>query len=390
MNAGQKSARRIAASNGPIPRDTVCFSCLHRLTHPSRRPASTAAALAESPPTPSHQQRHTNPPVTTAKAPRKAYQLLASPVLSRPPLLTRDLTSFEKAYYLYQKRLNERLALPFTRYFYYKKGTPGDAEWKRKIKVRKTPARDIGVYAAYGDEGWNDEVLVGDRTAERGSVVEALVRDAEGKAIIDEEVVGDENKDGLVVAGDSKTGEGQRRDLTKVEVERPVGRVTEADTANDMRSLSRKMDRTLYLLVKNREGRWRFPQDRVYGRENLHQAAERILVQGFGIDMNTWIVGNHPIGHHQMNYTSGGAPAPRLAKITSNRLVSTSRDRAEYEQEEYGEKVFFMKGRMMTGQADIAKNEYGDSEFRWLVKEEVEEAVTGGYWKSVRDMLAER
>ncbi|KAK1821451.1 hypothetical protein LTR12_004175 [Friedmanniomyces endolithicus] len=178
MNAGQKSARRIAASNGPIPRDTVCFSCLHRLTHPSRRPASTAAALAESPPIPSHQQRHTNPPVTTAKAPRKAYQLLASPVLSRPPLLTRDLTSFEKAYYLYQKRLNERLALPFTRYFYYKKGTPGDAEWKRKIKVRKTPARDIGVYAAYGDEGWNDEVLVGDRTAERESVVEALVRDA--------------------------------------------------------------------------------------------------------------------------------------------------------------------------------------------------------------------
>ncbi|KAK5688677.1 hypothetical protein LTS10_000655 [Elasticomyces elasticus] len=372
MNAGQQSARRIAASSA----------------YQSRRHAATAAAVAEEPSAPS-QQRHPNPPVT-AKAPRKAFQVLASPVLSRPPLLTRELTSFEKAFYLYQKRLNERLALPFTRYFYYKEGTPGDIEWKRKIKARKTAARDIGVYAAYGDEGWNDEVLVGDKTADRETTVEALVRDAEGKDIVDAETVGDADKGGLAVTGDARAGEGQRRELTKIDIERPVPRVTEADQKGDMKSLSRKLDRTLYLLVKNKEGRWRFPEDRIYGKENLHQAAERVLIQAFGINMNTWIVGTHPVGHHQMLYTSGGAPAPRVAKIASNHLVSTSQNQPEYVQEEYGEKVFFMKGRMMSGQADLSKNEYKDQEFRWLAREEVEEVVTGGYWRSVRGMLAER
>lgn len=264
MNAGQKSARR------------VCTSCRHRLAlaHQSRRHAATAAAVvAEDDPDPippPQQHRHPNPPVT-AKAPRKAYRLLASPVLSRPPLLTRELTSFEKAFFLYQKRLNERLALPFSRYFYYKKGTPGDVEWKRKLRARKSPARDVGVYAAYSEEGWNDEVLVGDRTSERESIVEALVRDAEGKNVVEDQPVGDADKDGEAVTGDARVGEGQRRELSKVEVERPVPRITEADRAGDVRSLNRKLDRSLYLLVKNREGRWRFPEDRVYGKENLHQ-----------------------------------------------------------------------------------------------------------------------
>ncbi|KAK3105505.1 hypothetical protein LTR53_018305, partial [Teratosphaeriaceae sp. CCFEE 6253] len=135
-------------------------------------------------------------------------------------------------------------------------------------------------------------------------------------------------------------------------------------------------------------GRWVFPQDRVHGRENLHQAAERILIQACGINMNTWIVGNHPIGHHQMMYTLDRAPKPRLAKVQPNRLVSTSKP--EFEQEEYGEKVFFLKGRIMAGQADLEQNEYGDSDFQWLAKEEVHRAVTAGYWKSVSNMLTER
>jgi len=204
----------------------------------------------------------------TAKEPAKAYRLLASPVLSRPPLITRDLISFEKAFYLYQKRLNERLALPFTRYFYYKKGTPGDLEWKRKIKSRKTSARDIGVYDAYGREGWNDEVLVGDKSGEMGSIVEALVRDAEGKSIVEEksDAESKDSEGGLV-----RTAERQRRELHKVEVEKPMPRITEADEQNDLRSLSRKLDRTLFLLVKTNRGFWRFPEDRVCGRENLNQ-----------------------------------------------------------------------------------------------------------------------
>lgn len=100
--------------------------------------------------------------------------------------------------------------------------------------------------------------------------------------------------------------------------------------------------------------------------------------------MNTWIVANHPIGHFEYAFR-----APRLTQILPNRLVSTSHSEP-LEQEEQGEKVFFMKGRMLAGQADLTKNEYGDQEFRWLAKEEIEPLVTRQYWSAVRNMLTER
>ena len=173
-------------------------------------------------------------------------------------------------YYLYQKRLNERLALPFSRYFYYKKGTPADVEWKRKAKNRKTAARDIGVYSGYGDEAWNDEVLIGDQTAAVEAQREALIRDAEGKEILGAEPVGDKEANKEQVSGDAKVGEGVRKDL-ELKIERPMPRTTEADNKNDTLSLNRKLDQTLYLIVKNKDGRWRFPEDRLFSREDLHQ-----------------------------------------------------------------------------------------------------------------------
>ena len=99
--------------------------------------------------------------------------------------------------------------------------------------------------------------------------------------------------------------------------------------------------------------------------------------------MNTWIVGNHPIGH----FATSDFAAPALAKIRANPLVSTS---TEFEQAEYGEKVFFMKGRIMAGQADLTKNDYGDKDFQWLAREEVQEKVSKGYWDAIRGMLTDR
>lgn len=173
---------------------------------------------------------------------------------------------------MYQKRLNERLALPFSRYFYAKKRTPADLEWKRKAKGRKSAARDIGIYSGYGDEAWNDEVLVGDRTAEPDSQIEALVRDAEGKTITDGQLVGDKEADGAAISGDPKAGEGMKKEL-ELQVQRPMPRFTEADENNDLKSLSRKLDRSLYLLLKNKDGRWRFPEDRLYASETLHRVS---------------------------------------------------------------------------------------------------------------------
>lgn len=268
---------RLRLTNAPayLSRDSICTSCLSGLSQQSRHYAAAAAAVAESP-APESTEHHV-PPVTSTVA-RKAYRILAAPVISRPPLITRDLTEFEKAYYLYQKRLNERLALPFSRYFYAKKRTPADLEWKRKALGRKSAARDIGIYSGYGDEAWNDEVLVGDQIAEPDSQREALIRDAEGKTITDAQLVGDKEADGKAISGDPQAGEGTKKEL-ELQVQRPMPRITEADQKNDLKSLSRKLDRSLYLLLKNKDGRWRFPEDRLYASETLHNVRIKDLLR---------------------------------------------------------------------------------------------------------------
>lgn len=99
--------------------------------------------------------------------------------------------------------------------------------------------------------------------------------------------------------------------------------------------------------------------------------------------MNTWIVGNHPIGHHSATFT-----ASQVTKVSPNRLVSTSQ--VEHQRDELGEKVFFMKGRIMAGQVDLSTNEYGIQDFQWLASEEIQEKVLPKYWRSIRDMFADR
>ncbi|TKX24363.1 hypothetical protein C1H76_3469 [Elsinoe australis] len=390
MSSSARTARRALFQSGmfisplhPGPKltqperpslDSICLQCRLQI-----RRASTATATAP-------QTKATSPSTTSAPPkPQQAYRIVSSIVLSRPPILTRPLHPFEKAYHLYNRRLNERLALPFTRHFYYKKGTPGDGEWKRKIRARLTPSRDVGVYSAYGEEAWNDEVLVGDRTGDEESVIEEVIRDAEGSfdTPATKPRVGQEppRKEEQVVAGEEavegeglKSAEEEFQALTQAKKEpvpRPYARETEADRKGDVRSLNRRLERTLYLLVKNKEGRWVFPGDAVKGKEGLHQAAERVIVQAGGINMNTWVVGNAPIGWHQFEYP----------KMITNKEKGV---------EELGEKVFFMKGRIMAGQADLSKNVLGDTDFQWLTKEEVQQAVSTQYYASIKNMLAER
>jgi large subunit ribosomal protein L46 len=161
--------------------------------------------------------------------------------------------------------------MPFTRYFYFKKDTPADTDWKIKARERNgVPARELGGYRAYGDEGWNDEVLVSELEqggkgkmgrmglAEPKYIVDTLVRDARVRAV--------EGKDGAAV----EVQEGEELVGDK-EVERPLGRWTDADRKGDLKRLDRRLARTLYLVVKREEGGWGFPAGELVGRENLHQ-----------------------------------------------------------------------------------------------------------------------
>ena len=107
------------------------------------------------------------------------------------------------------------------------------------------------MYNAYGDEGWNDELLVGDKVSEPEEQLERLLRDAE-------------------VEVTERDIEGGGEVVKKEQVEKPMPRVTEADKAGDMKSLNRALQKTLHLVVKSREGQWGFPSAELARQESLH------------------------------------------------------------------------------------------------------------------------
>lgn len=86
--------------------------------------------------------------------------------------------------------------------------------------------------------------------------------------------------------------------------------------------------------------------------------------------MNTWVVGNVPIGHYQHNYAKALKSPEGM--------------------DELGLKTFFMKVRILAGQANLKENQFGLQDFKWLAKDEIEKSVEQDYWRQIKNMLAER
>lgn len=195
------------------------------------------------------------PPVAQPKT-SSPYHIRSGLILTRPPLLTREQTPFESAFYLYQKRLNERLSAPFRRAFYFRQDTAADLDWRLKHQEREGVAgRDIGRYKSRGRLSWNDELLIGSATSDPAQVVEKLVQDAEMRVSEDGEVIAPEDR---------------------VKLERPRPRRTEADENGDVRRLDRALDQTLYLVVRRGKGEsatWGFPTGAVKTDEALHEVS---------------------------------------------------------------------------------------------------------------------
>lgn len=84
--------------------------------------------------------------------------------------------------------------------------------------------------------------------------------------------------------------------------------------------------------------------------------------------MNTWIVGHVPIGHY----------------------ISKPLLEGETTMTKQGEKTFFMKGRIMAGQANLKDNAFGITDWKWLTKEELQGHVSQKYFSHIKNMLAAR
>ncbi|KAI0013985.1 39S mitochondrial ribosomal protein L46-domain-containing protein [Xylariaceae sp. FL0662B] len=323
---------------------SICASCRHSLLRPYSTSAEAATAAEAYHLKPTESQPH--PPITTSR--EAEYRIKSGIILTRAPMLTRPLTPFENAFFFYQKRLNERLVLPFRHTLFFKKDTAADLDWRIKFEERgKIAAKELGRYYAKGRNAWNDELLVGSTLSSEDRIREILLKDAENRVTED--------------------GEKAQPDEI-VPVERPMDRITEADKTNDVRRLDRKLDRTLYLVVRRSDGKWLFPTDDVHSDENLHETANRVLESAAGVDMNTWLVGRVPVAHfvRHPEFNEDGSRKQR------------------------GEKIFFLKGRIMAGQADLNDNKLGLDDFNWLTKEELKDKLGSDYFHAVRNMMADR
>ncbi|KAI5465708.1 39S mitochondrial ribosomal protein L46-domain-containing protein [Mariannaea sp. PMI_226] len=340
MAASSRGGRAVQAVLSTSP--NICARCASSSSSssPFVRRLYSSATTATSPNAPT-------PTSAPLQPPPSSYNVRSGMILTRPPLVTRKLEPFENAFFFYQKRLEERLNTPFITSIYYKPDTARRLDWNIKVQDRKgTVAKELGVYNGKSSKAWDDELLVGDALSDQQSVVKALLKDAEARVSDDAEVI---------AAADV------------IPVDPPAGRETEADQKGDVRRLDRQLDRTLYLVVKGDDG-WVFPSDVIVNGENLHESAKRTLDEAAGVNMNTWVVGRVPVAH----------------------VVTQPVLKADGTVDKKGDKTFFIKGRIMAGQADLKGNRFGYSDFKWLTREELEKEFSPAYFKGVRNMMADR
>ena len=246
----------------------MCPQCARGIQLPTQRFYSAAVAATAASTTATQPPTSEPPTINDAlHRSRAPYRIKSGIILTRPPLLTREQTPFESAFYLYQKRLDERLSGSFRKAFYFKLDTPAELDWRLKLRERHgVAAKEIGRYNPRGRMAWNDEVLVGSPVSDPAAVLDKLVRDAEMRVSEDGEELPEEDR---------------------VRVERPMPRRTEADAKGDARRLDRQLDRTLYLVVRRgEEDPWEFPSGDVPTSENLHEVC--VLHRGRGRQMGRW------------------------------------------------------------------------------------------------------
>ncbi|KIJ17094.1 hypothetical protein PAXINDRAFT_162053 [Paxillus involutus ATCC 200175] len=253
-------------------------------------------------------------------------------ILNRSPLITRTPTPFEKAFFSYQARIHRALHNPFPTEFYFKQGSP--LETRFTIEERRRERKAFG--APFG-------VDKSEEPNEAAELMEIAMRD---------------------------------------EVDESMPRVHESDIEKDFKSLNRRGQRNLYLLLKTQENGkdvWRFPQGSIEKDEFLHVAAHRRLDAECGRHMDTWIVSRNPIGVHHPPKPAVTAEDVKdvrtLLKYITHVLIALQ------------DVVFFYKAHILAGQVRPDPKRYED--FAWLTKGEIGQRTNESYWLGIKDMLSD-
>jgi len=268
-----------------------------------------ARSLATEAPSTSYTTSSLNPLLVPRPTIRPVHQ--ASVIVTRSPTISRSPTKFEKAFFQYQLRISRALHNPFPYEFYFKQGSPLEAQFN--IEERKREKKAFGRVS---------KIMMESTEANR-----------------------------------------EAAELAKEDVEQRAARFTEADRKKHLRSLDRKGERNLYLIINKNLGHktcWSFPEGPVQKGEFLHQTAERVLHPECGINMDTWMVGRKPIGLYQPPVASPDVPQTM---------------------------TFFYKLHILAGH--VRPNNTSVIDYAWLTKQEIRTYVEGDYWHGVKDMLSD-
>ncbi|CAH6720142.1 54S ribosomal protein L17, mitochondrial [[Candida] jaroonii] len=189
-------------------------------------------------------------------------------ILSRNPIITRELPAFEQQYYNYQNELWKRLMWTFPKWYYYRDGTLGDQRFKElnKPPVFNNPKLEY-------TEGRPDIKQLRDRRFKQVINLPKSYKQAEdGSEIVDEEI-----QDNL---------------SRKIN---PNSRITKADESKDLSSLERQLSKTLYLIIN--ENGWKLPTFKSDTQTPLHKVAEEGLFNIGGEEINYFNVSSKPCHH---------------------------------------------------------------------------------------------
>ncbi|KAL7411545.1 hypothetical protein BDY24DRAFT_396205 [Mrakia frigida] len=295
----------------------------------SRSARSASLRFTSSEPTPSSSSSDpssTESDLSSSSPPPPSKPISVQHLLHRRPYLTPTPPPVLSAIQAYNQRLSLALSSPVPTHIYFKPGT--------------LPARRFTYEAA----------------------------------LLENEVFGTPMPEGMeVIEKDQAVLEIRERDaLEKDEV--AEGGALEGVQREDRKSCNREGAKSLYLLLKNKEGRWRFPggdgRQEVQGREEgrpeyLHETTAHITHSLLGPHLSLWPVTRMPIAH----------------------VPGASSDEPS---------TFIFKSHALAGQPVLteAATAAGIEDYAWLTKKEIFALVhekgneeDQRWWRVVRDIL---
>mmetsp|Transcript_31378 Transcript_31378/g.102337 ORF Transcript_31378/g.102337 Transcript_31378/m.102337 type:complete len:194 (+) Transcript_31378:29-610(+) len=141
----------------------------------------------------------------------------------------------------------------------------------------------------------------------------------------------------------------------------------------DVRSLNRKLDTFLFLVVKGSDGRWRFPEAPHQDGETMRNTAERALHETVGDALVTYTIGNAPMAHFRRAEAG-------TASATEGEDGDTGAGGSGGDAEGT---LFHYKMSLLEAEGDLRRG--GSAEdFAWLTKEEI---VQDEYLGDQKDLL---